>query len=122
MSIESFSAPGPGEIIDEKYELLECLGRGAAGSVYRARHVYMGREVAIKLLHSSSISNKKQRRRFLREAKLASRLQHPNVVLVHDYGVCGDVPYLVMEYVRGKTLREVLREKVRLGARELFDI
>ncbi|MCB9778409.1 MAG: serine/threonine protein kinase [Alphaproteobacteria bacterium] len=105
--------PRLGSLLGGRYRLLDVIGSGGAGRVYRAIQEPMGREVAVKVLHSHLDADGEHdfQSRFLREAALAGRLQHPNVVTVHDYGRtdAGDC-YLVMEHLRGRTLRSVLRD------------
>ena len=101
--------PFLGRDLDGKYTILEKLGQGGMGAVYRAEQRGLGREVAIKVVHAQRISDPEVIKRFLREAKLASRLGHPNAVGVIDFGQTDDgVFYLVMELVSGRTLDEVL--------------
>jgi len=111
----------PGDILDQKYELRQALGRGGSGSVFLARHVYMDREVAIKLLHPGVQTDELFRARFFREAKLTSQLRHPNIVTVHDFGLANNTPYLVMEYVQGRTLRSLLHESGTLQLAEVIE-
>lgn len=100
------------------YEFLELLGRGGAGWVFRARQRSLNRPVAVKILHGSSSGVVDSAKRFAREAQILARLNHPRIVTVHDFGTLGESQYLVMEYVAGPTLREVLRGPV-LGANAL---
>src|SRR5450755_251543 len=90
------------------YEIHGVLGRGAFGSVYAARHVRLGRDVAIKVLSAAMLENDDARDRFATEARVLASLDHPHVVRVHDYvdvGVCA----LVMERLRGGTLADWLK-------------
>jgi len=111
--------PLAGRVLDGKYELLNRIGQGGMGSVYRARRVHIGDEVAVKLLHSQLVSDESLVERFRREARAAAQLHHPNVVTIHDFGEArgpeGFV-YIVMELVRGTSLRELLRREGRLPA------
>ena len=95
-----------------QYLILEKLGEGGMGVVYAAEDTVLGRRVAFKSLKNSDLPEYNQfKTRFLREARLASVLNHPNIVSVYDYGETEDgVPYLVMEYVKGKNLADLLRE------------
>ncbi len=95
-----------GQIIDDRYEVLEVIGKGSMGTVYRAQHVKMARPVAIKVLRSKALQNHRARGRFLREAKVASVLKHRNSVLTHDFGETPAGPYLVMELLEGKSLAD----------------
>ncbi len=100
-----------GRELDGKFTILEKLGEGGMGTVYRGAQHSVGREVAIKLLHGKAVASPDAIRRFLREAKLASRLNHPNAVGVHEFGQTADgMFYLVMELVSGRTLDRVIIE------------
>ena len=88
------------------FELLEEVGRGGMGRVFRARHAKLDREVAVKLLPAELATDSTFQARFEREARVLARLSHPHVVAVHDFGALSDGSgYLVMEYVAGGTLR-----------------
>ena len=98
-----------GRVLDGRYTLISKLGVGGMGAVYRATQHSVGRDVAIKVIAPNLISNALAIKRFLREAKLASRLAHPNAVAVLDFGQTSDhVFYLVMELVEGRTLEQLL--------------
>jgi serine/threonine protein kinase/predicted ATPase len=90
------------------YEILELLGSGGFGEVYRAKDLKLGRQVALKVLRGELALDPERLRRFEREARAASALNHPNIITVHDVGSCGTTPFMVMELVEGQTLREVL--------------
>jgi Tol biopolymer transport system component len=89
------------------YEILAPLGAGGMGEVYRARDTRLGREVAIKILASRHEVTRERRERFLQEARSASALNHPNIVVLHDVGSEDGNDFLVMELVRGKTLEQL---------------
>src|SRR6266571_3967729 len=91
------------------YEIVAPLGAGGMGEVYRARDSRLGREVAIKVLPESFSKDPDRLRRFEQEARAASKLNHPNIVTVHDFGTYEDAPYVVQELLEGQTLRERLR-------------
>ena len=95
----------PGAIIAGKYQLEERIGRGATGTVWRARQLALDRPVAIKLLHGPAAEEGEARARFVREARVASTLAHPGSVAVLDFGEDEHGPYLVMELLEGETLR-----------------
>ncbi|MBP9085460.1 MAG: serine/threonine protein kinase [Kofleriaceae bacterium] len=96
-------------MIGAKYLVEAELGSGAMGVVYRAKQLDLGRDVAIKLLHAGAAINGEARLRFIREAKVATRLVHPAAVQVLDFGETDGQPYLVMELLEGGTLRERLK-------------
>jgi len=86
------------------YEILSRVGEGGMGEVWKARDTRLGRIVAIKVLLPEKLKDPERNRRFVQEAKAASALSHPNIVMVHDIGTEGDVTYLVMEYIDGSPL------------------
>ncbi|MEN6492991.1 MAG: protein kinase [Thermoguttaceae bacterium] len=87
-----------------QYEILEEVGRGGMGVVFKARHVTLGRTVAIKTILACGLLQEDQVRRFLKEAKAMALLQHPNIVQIYEIGQQDEHPYLVMEYVPGESL------------------
>jgi len=93
------------------YRIDEKLGAGGMGVVYRATDQQLGRTVAIKTLTLGSAMQREFMARFLREAKAQSKLQHPCVVAIHQLSLEGDPPYIVMEYVEGRTLKELISGK-----------
>lgn len=116
-----------GALLDGKYRVGRELSRGGAGVVYEATHEHLGTAVAVKVLEASaeseggSLCSLVEPESFLREARLAARLRHPNVVQVLDFGVTRDVPYLVMELVPGESLRARLA-RGRLSLSETLPI
>ncbi len=101
--------PFLGRELDGRFSIVERIGHGGMGSVYRARQHSVSREIAIKVIHPGMVSDPTSIKRFLREAKIASRLAHPNIVAVMDFGQAKDgVFWLAMELVEGQTLQEVL--------------
>ena len=115
-----------GEILDDKYRLEQLLGSGGMGAVYLATHLGTERYVALKLIAPQFMRNEEFVERFKREARAAGRLRHPNVVDVTDFGFAtvtnGRVAYLVMEYLDGCTLGDVLAEEQRLPLDWVVDI
>lgn len=96
----------------DKYEINEIVGVGGMGTVYKARHVLMDRIVALKVLRRELVHDKSMMARFQLEAKAVSRLKHPNVLAVHDFGVTPDqVPYLVMDLLDGITIADILENE-----------
>jgi serine/threonine protein kinase len=97
-----------------RYELIDELGSGGMGAVYKARQKFVGRLVAFKVLPPALRHDAEALQRFEREASALGRLIHPNVVTVFDAGIEGGFPYLAMEYVEGPNLRKVLQDQGRL--------
>src|SRR5215203_5326437 len=98
------------------YEVLSLIGAGGMGEVYRARDPRLNREVAIKVLPADRVTDGDRRRRFLREARAASALNHPHIVTIHEVETLEGVDFLVMEYVRGKSLDALIpRHGLRVG-------
>jgi serine/threonine-protein kinase len=110
-----------GEKLGNRYEVVRELGRGGMGVVYLARDVLLERDVAVKLIGGSGLSPE-SRARFLREARVVAKMDHPGVVAVHDIGEHGDGLYLVMALVSGSNLREVLESGGPLRVDEAVDI
>ena len=121
-SLESYV----GQTLDEKYRLERLLGQGGMGAVYLATHLGTERYVALKLITPQFMRNEEFVERFKREARAAGRLRHPNVVDVTDFGFARagkeSVAYLVMEYLDGCTLSDVLAEEKRLPLYWVVDI
>lgn len=109
--------PLVGQVLDAKYELLARLGTGGAGTVYRARRLHIGDEVAVKILNRDYLLEHSAVERFRREARSAAMIRHTNVVTIHDFSESksGQPAYIVMELVRGVSLRELLRKVGRLS-------
>ena len=99
-----------GEILADRYQVLERLGEGAMGTVYKARHIKVGRWFAVKVLHARLLEDSKTALRFGREAELAGRLRHANVVGVVDVGEISGRHYMVMDFAEGPDLAELLGE------------
>ena len=104
-----------------QYEILECLGCGGMGVVYKARQKSLDRLVALKILAPEREKDPQFAERFAREAKTLAQLNHPNIVTVHDFGEAGGMFYLVMEFVDGVNLRQLLRAG-RLSPKEALAI
>ena len=100
----------------ERYKLHEILGSGSMGVVYRGEHIYLGREVAIKILRVGSGRRAQAIKWFLREARAASKISHPGIVAVTDFGKCSDgTVFMVMELVRGEALDFLIERARRLS-------
>jgi len=98
-----------------KYKLHELVGRGGMGVVYRGEHVYIGKEVAVKILHEGYGGREESIKRFLREARAASLIAHPNIVNVTDFGKSNDgTVFFVMEFLRGEPLDALLHRERHL--------
>ncbi len=113
-SLDFASLPA-GERFAERYEIVEMLGRGGMGMVYRARDLELDEEIAIKTLKPELLSDAALIERFKTEIRLARRISHRNVVRTHDFGEWSGVYYLTMEYVEGITVRELIDTRGQLG-------
>ena len=100
-----------GRVLNDRYLIGERIARGGMASVFQATDQRLDRAVAIKVMHHGLGDDKQFTERFVREAKSAAKLNHPNVVSVFDQGMDAEVTYLVMEYVPGRTLRDIMREE-----------
>lgn len=122
-SISSRMLELTGMVLDERYLLGRRLGIGAMGVVYEATQRSLNRQVAVKLLRGEHTHNETYRRRFEREARSASRIRHPNVVQILDFGEIPDGPlYIVMEYLSGIDLRELLQRDGALESDRARDL
>jgi tRNA A-37 threonylcarbamoyl transferase component Bud32 len=106
-----FTAPEPAELAPHfpQLEIVELIGQGGMGAVYKARQTKLDRTVALKILPPEWGTDPAFAERFAREARTLARLNHPHIVAVHDFGESGGLYYLVMEFVDGPNLREALR-------------
>jgi eukaryotic-like serine/threonine-protein kinase len=111
-----------GRVLDGRYRIEARIARGGMATVYRALDTRLDRVVALKVMHQLFAENDQFVARFIREAKLAARLSHPNVVAVYDQGDDGGYVFLAMEYVQGRTLRDLLRERTRLTPGEALSV
>ena len=98
-----------------KYELVEMIGEGAMGKVYRALDPVLGRHVAIKLMSATIANDAHLRDRFLREARAAANLQHPNIITIYDFGETEGHPFIAMEYVDGTDLAHLIEQREPLS-------
>lgn len=111
-----------GRLVDGRYQVRSRIARGGMATVYLATDLRLERRVAIKVMHGHLADDSKFRERFIQEARSAARLAHPNVVNVFDQGQDTDMAYLVMEYLPGITLRDLLSERHVLTTEQSFDI
>src|SRR3954447_17040993 len=110
------------DLVIGSYRLTAPLGSGGMSSVYRAVHIESGHEVAVKILPRSLAKNPAMLQRFLREAKSAEALEHPNIVAIYDRGVDQGRNYLVLEYVEGGDLHDRVRNEGPLGNAEAVTV
>src|SRR6476620_6006434 len=97
-----------GKVVDGRYRVLEVIGRGGMGVVYRVEHLRMGKVAAMKVLHRDLAVDPEVVKRFEQEAAAVSKLHHPHTVQVFDFGTAQGALYLIMEYVRGLDLAHVV--------------
>lgn len=113
--------PGGTELIGDRYEVIEVLGQGGMGTVLKARHANLSKIVAIKVLNTAVLVDETSKARFEIEAKAGSKLCHPHLVQVFDYGFTrGGEPYLVMEFIQGESLEQIVSEYGRLSSAEFL--
>src|SRR5574344_1268845 len=111
-----------GQKINDRYEILKNIGEGGMANVYLAQDAILDRFVAIKVLRGDLANDEKFVRRFQREALSASSLSHPNIVEIYDVGEDDGNYYIVMEYINGKDLKQVLKKRGNLTIHEVVDI
>lgn len=102
--------PFVGTVLDDRYQVDELIARGGMATVYRGTDLRLGRTVALKILSGVMANDPGFVERFIQEARSAAALTHPNVVAVHDQGVQSGHPFLVMEFVQGRTIREIMAQ------------
>ncbi|MGH2679051.1 MAG: Stk1 family PASTA domain-containing Ser/Thr kinase [Actinomycetota bacterium] len=108
--------------LDGRYHMVERIAAGGMGEVFRAHDAVLAREVAVKVLHRSLAGDPAFVDRFRREARAAAGLAHPNIVAVYDWGAVDGVYYMVMEYVRGPSVRHLLNEQGRMEPTQAAEI
>ena len=112
-----------GEIIGDMYQIVSELGHGNMGIVYKAKRLWGGGEVAIKVLYQEHCHNQEQVSRFWQEMNLSRKLQHPNIVQVFDFGQSSkQLPYFVQELLTGRDLQEELELGKQLSMRQIIDL
>ncbi|HKE52093.1 MAG TPA: PASTA domain-containing protein [Actinomycetes bacterium] len=118
----AISDPLVGRVLDQRYLVETKIARGGMATVYQALDTRLDRTVALKVMHPAFTEDVDFVDRFIREARAAARLSHPNVVAVFDQGMDGSTVFLAMEYVEGRTLRDVLIEHGPLTPRQAFSV
>ena len=111
-----------GQKINDRYEIIKSIGEGGMANVYLAHDLILDRDVAIKVLRGDLAGDEKFVRRFQREALAASSLSHPNIVEMYDVGEDNGTYYIVMEYIDGKTLKQLIKKRGALTISECIDI
>lgn len=102
-------------LLNDRYQLLEKLGSGGMADVFRARDLMLDRYVAIKVLRKDYSGNPEFQNHFRMEARSAANLSHPNIVTVHDFGFADNLLFIVMEFINGKDLKQLIRERGRFS-------
>lgn len=121
--VEGLPLPIVGGLVGERYRVVRALGAGGMGSVFEARQLTVNRRCAIKFLHAELAGHSRNVERFRREAHLLGALEHDHLTAVLDYGLYLErSPFLVMEYVEGQTLRDLLKAQKRLAPDVVLDI
>src|SRR5688572_30322754 len=105
------AAIGPGSVLCARYEIIELLGKGGMGIVYRGHDRDLDERVAIKILRGDLGASADLARRFRSEIKLARKVRHRNVCAIHEYGQEGDLRFIVMEVIEGVDLKHILKER-----------
>ncbi|HEX2121505.1 MAG TPA: serine/threonine-protein kinase, partial [Thermoanaerobaculia bacterium] len=122
-SITEFTRRYTTELLDGKYEIVDRLGAGGMGQVYKAVHSFLGATRVIKVIHPHISENRDANDRFLREARAATKIQHPNVAAMHDFSSLPDGShYMVSEYIDGENLAQRLRARGTLPPRQAVRI
>lgn len=112
-----------GQVLSGRYQLLDLLGVGGMGAVYKCHDSELDRFVAVKMLLADIAEDDSMVERFIREAKLSGRINHPNVVRLEDYGTSSEgFPYIVMEYLAGTNLARLIKENGQIGILRTLDI
>ena len=111
-----------GQKINDRYEIIRILGEGGMANVYLANDTILNRKVAVKVLRGDLANDEKFVRRFQREALSASSLNHPNIVEIYDVGEDDGNFYIVMEYIEGKNLKQLIKRRTKLSLPEVIDI
>jgi eukaryotic-like serine/threonine-protein kinase len=110
------------KVLNNRYQLLEPLGKGGMAVVYRAQDLMLERSVAVKVLREDFSSDTTFQERFRQEAKAAANLSHPNIVTVHDFGLDNGQLFLVMEYIPGTDLKTLIKQRGRFNSEEALPL
>ena len=121
-SVIIFFTMNEGMLLNNRYQLLERLGAGGMSDVFRARDLMLERSVAIKVLHEDYSNDNAFQQRFRQEARAAANLSHPNIVTVHDFGFDHGQLFIVMEYIPGKDLKTLLRQRGRYSVEDAIPL
>jgi serine/threonine protein kinase len=113
-----------GVVVEGRYKIESVIGQGSAGTVYKAIQELIGREVAIKVLHDYLVSDQEFIKRFTQEAKASSRLSHPNIITIYDFGVIpqGGRPYIAMDLLKGTPLSDYIADKNHIPAEDAMPL
>ena len=111
-----------GQKINDRYQIIKSIGEGGMANVYLAYDTILDRDVAVKILRGDLSNDEKFVRRFQREALNASSLSHPNIVEVYDVGEDNGQYFIVMEYIEGKNLKDLIKKRGKLTVSEVVDI
>jgi serine/threonine protein kinase len=113
-----------GVVVEGRYKIESVIGQGSAGTVYKAIQELIGREVAIKVLHDYLVSDQEFIKRFTQEAKASSRLSHPNIITIYDFGVIpqGGRPYIAMDLLKGTPLSDYIAEQGHIPVEEALPL
>ena len=113
-----------GVVVEGRYKIESVIGQGSAGTVYKAVQELIGREVAIKVLHDYLVSDQEFIKRFTQEAKASSRLSHPNIITIYDFGTIpqGNRPYIAMDLLKGTPLSDLLNDRNHLSVEETIPL
>lgn len=120
--VTSEAAQGEWEHSVDGYRIVQRLGKGGMGAVYKAVQLSLERDVALKVLDKELVQNETLIERFMREAKAAARLTHSNIVRVYDFGKSGESYFISMEFIDGQTVYQVIREQGRLDSKRALEI
>jgi serine/threonine-protein kinase len=110
------------KVFGDRYEVINKIGAGGMAIVYKAKDLLLNRVVTIKVLRDQFVTDDDFIRRFRREAQSAASLSHPNIVSIYDVGKDGDLEYIVMEYIEGRNLKEIIRESAPLSTEQTLHL